>query len=190
MSTSGLGPNSTYFTKLAYGLILDCGCGTGQYRERLERQGKVIAMDIERKSLKASGYENIVLASATRLPFKNGCFDTVWASATIEHVREDCLPEIIRVGKQGIVIVPNPNSPIDFFHRLYGKETWFSRKWHPDHVRPYRIDELRKFGRVYGCDIGILPRNLWAHIIPQTFWILFPRLSHTITLFFRKDKNH
>jgi SAM-dependent methyltransferase len=184
--SSGLGSNSTYFTKLTYGSILDCGCGLGQYRERLEQRGHVVAIDINRLYLQLSKYENVVLASTTHLPFRNVCFDNVWASAIIDHIREDCLPEIMRVGKQGVVIVPNPDSPIDFFHRLYGKETWYSPKWHPDHVRRYTIKQLKRFGKVYGCDIGIPPRNFWSHIIPGRLWILFPRLCHTITMFFSK----
>lgn len=184
MGTSGLGPNSNYFTKLTFGFILDCGCGTGQYRSRLEKQGSVVAVDIERKFLKLSGYQNVVLASATKLPFTDKCFDIVWASAIIEHIKEDCVPEIVRVGKHGIITVPNPDSPTDFFHKLYGKEIWYSLKWHPDHVRRYTVEQLKKFGAVYGCDIGIIPRNFWSLIIPNRLWIFFPKLCHTITLVF------
>ena len=180
--SSGIGPNGTFFASLLKGSILDCGCGIGVFRPVLQKQGNVVGVDIERKYLLESKYEDKVLASATHLPFNDETFDGVWACAILEHIAENCISEICRVGRTAIFTVPNYESPLDFLHSLQGKETWFSKKWHPDHVHPYPIKELAKYGKVYGCDPAFPPRNLWNRIVPMQFWIRFPWLCHTITL--------
>jgi len=181
---SGLLPNRTHFAKLAYGLILDCGCGKGLFRKILEVKGEVVGVDVNRQNLMRSGYKNCVLCSATHLPFKERCFDFVWVCALIEHVEEDCIQEIIVAGKgKTVFLTPNPHSPLNILTELLGLGGWFSSKC-PDHIRPYTIDELKSFGHVYGDSCGL---RRFYKLVPS-FWRFFPWLSHTIFLVVDKQK--
>ena len=142
----------------------------------------MVGIDISKKNLELSGYKLRVLCSATHLPFRDKCFDFVWACAIIEHIKEDVIPEISRVGKCAVFLTPNPNSPLNILNKLLGRGGWFSSK-HPGHVRAYSIKELKRYGRVYGDTCGIPLRRFWQRIFPTHFWLLFPYLSHTIFWF-------
>jgi len=177
--SSALDKNWLRFANMAEGLILDCGCGIGVWREALESKGDVIGVDVNRKYLKMSLYGNMVLCSVVHLPFKKGVFNFVWACAVIEHVKDDCIEEITRVGKRIVITTPNKRSPLNLLNRLLGRDSWFSN---PEHVRAYGIEELKKYGRVYGCSCGLPKRSFWLKIFPKRFWILFPSLSHSFLL--------
>lgn len=179
--SSALDENWLYFANMAKGLILDCGCGTGIWRETLESKGEVIGVDVNRKYLEKSLYANTVLCSVTHLPFKDKIFDFVYAYAVIEHVKDDCIEEIIRVGENIIITTPNKSSPLNLLNRLLRRGSWFSPKY-PTHVRSYGIKELKKYGRVYGCSCGLPKRSFWLKFFPMRFWILFPSLSHSLLL--------
>jgi SAM-dependent methyltransferase len=178
--SSALSTNTIYFALFAHDLILDCGCGVGFFREILESLGEVVGIDISKRNLELSGYRNRVLCSATHLPFKDRCFDFVWACAVIEHVKEDCIPEISRVGNQTVFLTPNPNSPLNLLNTLLNRGGWF--KNYPGHVHAYSIKELKKYGRVYGGSCGLPLRSFWQRIFPDLFWLLFPSFCHTIFL--------
>jgi ubiquinone/menaquinone biosynthesis C-methylase UbiE len=180
--SSALDKNWLRFANMAKGLILDCGCRTGLWRETLESKGDVIGVDVNREYLEKSLYVNVVLCSITHLPFKNRVFDFVWACAVIEHVKNDCVEEIMRVGKHIVITTPNIRSPLNVLNRLLGRGSWFSSSRHPRHVRAYEIKELKKYGRVYGCSCGLPKRSFWLKIFPMRFWILFPSLSHSLVL--------
>lgn len=179
--SSALDKNWLLFANMAEGLILDCGCGTGLWKKMLESKGEVIGVDVNRKYLERSSYANVVLCSVTHLPFKDEVFDFVWACAVIEHVKDDCIEEIMQVGKHIIITTPNKNSPLNILNKLLRRRSWFSPKQH-GHVRSYGIRELKKYGRVYGCSCGLPKRSFWLRILPIRLWILFPRLSHSLVL--------
>ena len=174
-----------YFANFAKGLILDCGCGTGLWRETLKSKGETVGVNVNREYLKKPLYENVVLCSVTNLPFRDEIFDFVWACAVIEHVKDDCIEEIIRVGKHIIITTPNPHSPLNILNKLLGRD-WFSSNKYPEHVRAYTIKDLKRYGRVYGCSCGLPKRSFWLKILPYAFWILFPRLSHSLVLEIKK----
>jgi len=177
--SSALDKNWLRFTRDANGLILDCGCGIGLWKASLESRGKVVGVDIDKNYLKQALYENMILCSATHLPFDDGTFNFVWAAALIEHVKDDCIDEIQRVGKHVVITTPNNRSPLDIVNRVLRRPSWFSS---PSHVRAYSGSDLRKYGRVYGCSCGLPKRSFWQKFIPQRFWLLFPRLSHSFLL--------
>jgi len=160
------------------GLILDCGCGEGLYTPYLK--GDVVFLDLDFGALsKLEGKR--VQASVVNLPFKDDTFDSLWGCAIIEHVREDCIPEFIRVVKDGgqvALLTPNRYSPIDLVRRALGMWNWYS---HEGHVRLYSVGELRKYGDVYG-EIRSLP-------IFNGLSSRYPRLGHTILLHIRVKKN-
>jgi len=110
------------------GLILDCGSGEGVYRSFLK--GNIISLDIDINELRKLDGERIQ-ASVLRLPFKDETFDSLWACALIEHVSEDCTPELIRIVKNGgqiAILTPNRLSPIDLIRRLLRMHNWYSPK--------------------------------------------------------------
>lgn len=121
--SSALDKNWLRFANMAKGLILDCGCGIGLWREALESKGDVIGVDVNRKYLKMSLYGNRVLCSVVHLPFRKGIFDFVWACAVIEHVKDDCIEEITRVGKRIVITTPNKRSPLNLLNRLLGRDS-------------------------------------------------------------------
>lgn len=76
----------------------------------------------------------------------------MYGRAIIEHVWEDCIKEIIRVGKHVVFVAPNRYSPVDLLKRIVGKGWWST----PGHVRLYGVRELEKYGKVYGDNSGCL----------------------------------
>jgi len=180
--SSALDKNCLRFADMAEGLILDCGCGIGLWRETLEFKGDVIGVDVSRKHLQKSLYVNVVLCSVTHLPFKDRLFDFVWAFAVIEHVENDCIEEIIRVGKHTIISTPNKHSLLNIANKILRRGSWFCKSKYPTHVHAYGIRELKKYGKVYGCSCGLPKRSFWLKIFPMRFWISFPSLSHSFLL--------
>lgn len=177
--SSSLTNNRIYFANLASGLILDCGCGVGSYSSILKKRGEVVGGDINKDYLINSPYEHKILCSATNLPFQRKVFDFVWASGIIEHVKQDCIKEIIYTGKSIVFLTPNKNSPLELLRKLIGKKgTWEI----PDHVRLYTIGELKEFGKIYGTSCGLPKRSFWLKILPKHFWFYTPALSHDAVL--------
>lgn len=182
--SSALSESTLFFSNFAHGLILDAGCGIGLFAETLKKHGNVVGVDIKRAYLKVADYEDKVLCSVGNLPFRSEAFDFIWACAVIEHVKEDCVLEIARVGKNTVFLTPNKNSPLELMRRIMGKKG----KWEvPDHVRLYTIDELEGYGKVLGGACGLPKRSLWLKFLPLRFWLLMPKLSHTIFLIQEKN---
>jgi SAM-dependent methyltransferase len=183
--SSALTENRIYFASLAHGLILDCSCGEGLFANILKKRGTVVGIDIDKNYLFKAPYENKVLCSVTNLPFKENTFDFVWACAIIEHVKDDCIPEIIRVGKIIVFLTPNKNSPLELIRRMMGlRGTWEKA----GHVRLYSVNELSKYGKIYGDTCGLPKRSFWMKIFPSRFWLFAPQLSHAIFLYINKNE--
>lgn len=170
------------FASRMSGLILDCGSGEDAYKPYLG--GAVVSLDVDINALRKSDGER-VQASVLKLPFKDGVFDSLWACALIEHVSEECVPELIRVVKNGgqlAILTPNRLSPIDLIRRSLGMHNWYSPE---GHVKLYSVGELERYcimyeGKIYG-EIRFIP-------ILRNFFRLHPRLSHSILLHIRKNK--
>lgn len=97
--------------KLCRGMVLDVGCGKGQYAPLL---GDWVGVDYSIEGLKAARGDR-VLADAEHLPFKDGCFDTTFASELFEHVVDDVksVEEMKRVLRSdGLLIASTPNSVV------------------------------------------------------------------------------
>ncbi len=100
--------------------VLDLGCGTGTYREPLERRGaRWVGLDL-------GGPAASVLGDAGRLPFAGGSFDGVLCSAVLEHLPEPetMLREIHRVlapgGRVfGYVAFLEPFHGMSYFHMTH-----------------------------------------------------------------------
>jgi SAM-dependent methyltransferase len=94
--------------------LLDVGCGTGGTLEWLRPHGDVFGLDMEPIALefcRQRGFLNILLGSATALPFATGTFDAVIALDVLEHIPDDAAAarEIARVlAPNGLVYVSVP----------------------------------------------------------------------------------
>jgi SAM-dependent methyltransferase len=96
--------------------ILDVGCGTGGTLDRLRQIATTppVGIDLEPLALELSrerGHSNLLLASATALPFPDNCFDAAVALDVLEHIPDDAAAarEIARVlAPSGILVVTVP----------------------------------------------------------------------------------
>lgn len=97
--------------RLEQATLLDVGAGHGVIASALaERVGWAIGMDVDAAALATAcadpdvaGRLDLVLASGTRLPFKDGCVDIVVCNHVYEHVTDapTLLREIARVLRPG-----------------------------------------------------------------------------------------
>ncbi len=86
--------------------ILEIGCGTGGFLERLGKKGHVIGLDIAHHWMKVCqdrGFKDLVTASGYNLPFRDDTMDLVCLFDTLEHIPDDrkVLVESRRVLKKG-----------------------------------------------------------------------------------------
>lgn len=124
--------------------ILDVGCGTGLLIQFLNEHGfQAVGCDSSQAALKIARLRNkpdqLIKASATKLPFKNSSFDLVTAIALIEHLTlkegQQFIKEAHRVLKKGSYFflgTPNLLSP----RRLLKGRNWFAYS-DPTHITFY-----------------------------------------------------
>ena len=101
------------------GLVLNVGCGAGQQTKKMIEAGfNVISTDLDIILLKEAQKitNNIVLADAEHLPFKESVFDYVVCMDVLEHLNDDnkCIVDIYDVIKSSgkfILSVPMLNYP-------------------------------------------------------------------------------
>lgn len=102
----------------ARGMLLDVGCGRAPYRDVFSRVDRYVGLDRRRGSIADVYGDGMVL------PFREGCFDTVFCSQALEHVPEPSrmMGEMVRVLKKGgILILTAPHmwgiheEPRDYF---------------------------------------------------------------------------
>jgi len=147
-----------------HGLILEDGCGVGEYLLRLQEQAKLavgLDVDFERVLVSRQKRVTVHLATGEALPYCAGLFDLVVSNEVIEHVQDDrqAVTEMIRVLKPAgrlILFCPNRGYPFET-HGIYWKGKYhfgnkFLVNYLPDrwrnklapHVRAYRRKDLEK----------------------------------------------
>ncbi len=101
-------------------IVLDLGCGSGRYTERLtQRAEQTVGLDVRMENLlrlkKRNTNVSPVCASAEyRLPFRDSIFDFILCTEVLEHLTGDvdALKEIGRVlQKNGELLISVPMSP-------------------------------------------------------------------------------
>lgn len=139
--------------------VLDVGCGTGRLvnylnKERIFAYGCDISNEAVKKAIVLNSKRSIYLASADKLPFKNGSFDLVTSISTIEHLDKKSVKKFIeeagRVLKtKGFIflVTPNFSSP---FRSIYGKN-WFGYK-DPTHINFFTPNALSNLLKANGFD--------------------------------------
>jgi SAM-dependent methyltransferase len=117
-------------------LALDVGCGGGYLRE--SGVSRAIGIDIRR------GQAVTVVASAEFLPFRDQCFQLLFAGEVIEHLKEPAraIKDWGRVlGNDGRMILSTPNGIL------------VDRTWNPDHLRMFTPRDVKQAIRLLGFGI-------------------------------------
>lgn len=101
--------------------VLDLGCGNGFFGEVLFGPKLIaVGLDISPSALalakRSPTYQDVVLASAASMPFRDGCFGSVLSNSALEHIEplDETLREISRVLKEGgrfVFTVPHEHAP-------------------------------------------------------------------------------
>lgn len=127
------------FLSKASGLVLDCGAGEIEAKIICDSPNSV-ALDIASTGLKNLKKQNfagqVIVASCTHLPLKDGVFERSICSEVIEHLPTDldvkkCIRELERVSQ--IFMVTTPNNKFDF--------RWLERT----HKRYFNTENIRKY---------------------------------------------
>lgn len=97
-------------------LVLDAGCGTGEFSRAAQQRGaRVVSVDIGPRLLartRRKGVEQVAAADVAALPFPDGTFDVVLSSECIEHTPSPRasmleLARVLRPGGRLAVTCPN-----------------------------------------------------------------------------------
>lgn len=98
--------------------VLELGCGTGVFSEKLSKQGvKLVALDISMDLIKkakeklAGNRVQFVVADVERLPFKPGVFDSVVGISVLHHLSLDiaCKEMNVILKSGGKIAFSEPN---------------------------------------------------------------------------------
>ncbi|MDP3935228.1 MAG: class I SAM-dependent methyltransferase [Candidatus Giovannonibacteria bacterium] len=184
--------------------ILDIGCGTGGNIILLKEFGNVTGIDFSDEALRLAsgkGFDKLVCADATAMPFPDNTFDLVSALDTIEHIADDLkvVQESFRVLKRGgIFLVTVPAYPW----------LWSQHDEAIHHVRRYYkkglVNKLKKGGfKVLESSHFVslaLPINLLRKLrdkflrkekeSPKIYDIVFPPAINSILLFFLRCEKY
>ncbi|MHB8807541.1 MAG: class I SAM-dependent methyltransferase [Anaerolineaceae bacterium] len=146
------------------GIILEDGCGVGEYLQRLNEQAALaVGLDVDFERVLETHQKGLTaqLAVGEALPHAAQTFDLVISNEVIEHVQNDwqAVAEIVRVLKPGgrlVLFCPNRGYPFET-HGIYRKGKYhFGNKlfvnylpncWRnklAPHVRVYRSSDLKK----------------------------------------------
>jgi 2-polyprenyl-3-methyl-5-hydroxy-6-metoxy-1,4-benzoquinol methylase len=128
-------------------LILDVGCGSSRIVQNMPH---VVGMDLALRKLRwlrAPG-RWLLQGDLSRLPFRDGAFDSVICSEVIEHIpREQVhLDELVRVARPGgLLIISTP----DYSRRVWRTLEWIYGRLFPggyvtEHINPYTYESLRR----------------------------------------------
>ncbi len=136
------------------GKVLDLGCGTGIYTERLKKMGfEVISLDYSGKMLKAAEKKikgNFIRGDATSLPFRDSSFDGIIAITSFEFFSdpEKAISEMKRVVKDdGFIIVGVLSSPNPWSLSRRAKEPYK----HAHFYTYFQMKRLFKPDRIKAC---------------------------------------
>jgi len=157
--------------------ILDVGCGTGRYLERLNPDNVLVGLDLSRSMLAAASkrvpHAVFHAGSAVNLPFPDQSFDVVYSVRVIQHIQEQekMITEMKRVCKPGgqiLLLAYNSWSGLNlykqlrmsragrflnlFFKPLLGRRS-FLNPWGFEYDNYCSIPEIQGWFEKHGCRV-------------------------------------
>jgi SAM-dependent methyltransferase len=171
-------------------LALDVGCHDGYWLGAQDIPAKI---GVDLHPVPGAPGVAFVQADGTRLPFRQGTFDSVSALDVIEHVAEDraLVSELCRVLKPGgMILITTPSAAIRMFPAFL--TGWISRKWGHDLRIGYTKESLSGLFDNEDLEVRISPSNALSYrrwYLPVRFIASFaPHQAARITRWLaRKD---
>jgi len=157
--------------------VVDVGCGDGRHIVEAARRGCfAVGVDYDAEALRrargrlAGAAVDLVIADASRLPFRDAAFDAAICTETLEHLPDD----VGAMGEMARVLVPGGTLlgavPSHFTELVYWR---LSRGYHDTpggHVRIYRPRRLAATLRDAGLRITDVR---YAHFVDSLIWLRF-----------------
>jgi SAM-dependent methyltransferase len=166
-------------------ITLDAGCGDGRHSWEVcsRNHSPLVAFDIDAVCVKKNKYMldslkqqrevegdyHLLVASVTKLPFKDGSFNRIICSEVLEHIPEDkvALDELIRVlRKDGAIGISVP-------HHFAESICWkLSREYYGfpgGHIRNYKTRQLLDLADTAGLAVYSIRRK---HALHSFYWIM------------------
>lgn len=174
--------------------LLDIGSGDGHFASALFTDPVDVGVDMDgvtmREAQRRGAYRNLIQASATQLPFRDGSFRTVMCNSTFEHIPEveQALAEAGRaLGAGGLLLTTMPS---EYFNRYMlpfrlarflglrplGERylRWFNRK-----ARHFHLDPPDVWARRF--EAAGLAIQRWRYYFPFSSHALF-ELAHYVSV--------
>jgi SAM-dependent methyltransferase len=157
--------------------VLDVGCGDGRHVAEAARRGcRAVGLDYDPSELARARARigrhrvDLVVGDATRLPFRNGAFDAVICTETLEHLPDDvaAIREIARLLRPGGTLLGAV--PSHFTELLYWRLSRGYWQTPGGHVRIYRPRELSR--RLSEAGLRVT-RVRYLHFIDSLIWLRF-----------------
>ncbi len=163
--------------------VIDLGCGTGRHVLELSKiPSNIIGADISRNDIRAGRYLLEIMrrrdevnarvhwlqTAGERLPFKDGAFDRVICTETLEHVDDETVlaRELARVLKPGGILAISV--PDEFSEKIFWKFSTNYRTHAGGHVRIFRRPEIVNLMRI----AGLQPYAVrYRHSLETVYWL-------------------
>ena len=163
--------------------VIDLGCGTGRHVLELSKiPSNIIGADISRNDIRAGRYLLEIMrrrkevharvhwlqTAGERLPFKDGAFDRVICTETLEHVDDELVlaRELARVLKPGGILAISV--PDEFSEKIFWKLSKNYRTHAGGHVRIFRRPQVVALMR----DAGLTPYAVrYRHSLETAYWL-------------------
>jgi SAM-dependent methyltransferase len=155
--------------------VLDVGCGDGRHLRAASRRGcRAIGIDYDpaelRRASENATHADLIAADASHLPFRDGAFNTVICTETLEHLPDDrgAMREIARVMRDDALLlgaVPSHFTEIPYVRLSQGY-----RDAPGGHVRIYAPQVL--FRRLNDADLRVTSFR-YVHFIDSLIWLRF-----------------
>jgi SAM-dependent methyltransferase len=155
-----------------HGRVLDLGCGAGAVAKSVKRERPdldVVACDMSNSALAAATESpegvDFRLATAERLPFRDGEFDCVWIFDVLEHVEdpEGVLREVFRVLKPGgsfHIVLPLEGQARTLYHLVGCGARWKAKVRHCGHIQIFSAGRFESMAAACGLNVV---RTRWSY---------------------------